>query len=349
MIITDMHGHERAPQDNLLTAPSFFEKFMIRNNQDFLNALIDEANELNAAIHRLNSIFPGVANIPSWKNAIYTAQSEYSHEVPDLADYKLYVATRWIDLAERNCLDVRMDHTRGLIVKEKPAGDSEQRKYSSDVIRIKLRKMLFNLLNDRQANRSLQMMEFMTRFETAANESLKSYLSEFIEVVEELKNKSYINEVNSGSRMPLFFRGIAFDDWQVEMTTKVLQPSLSHAATSTNQTFVFNAAVAAVQTGAQSVAYVQQSTDQNQFAELKKALESALSDISKSNISDETREDAKELILNTIAEIEKEKPNKFSLNSLVQGVAGMIQTLGSTEGAYNAIKVAAAVVGIPIP
>ncbi|AMR80497.1 hypothetical protein A2G96_21870 [Cupriavidus nantongensis] len=241
-----------------------------------------------------------------------------------------------------------MDLARGLIVEEKPGGDSAQRTRSSDVIRTQLRKLLFNMLNARPASRSLQIYEVMTAFQTAAGESLKTYWQEFSDVVDDLSEKSYIqHNKRGGSGVSLFFRGLAFDAWQDEMMTKRSRPA--PAPVPASNTYIFHSPVGAVQTGDNSVAHIQQSADQSQLAGLKSALEAVLAELTKANLPEDEREEAKELVRTTIAETEKQKPNKLSLKSLLGGIATTMQTLGSTSDAYTAVKAAATVAGITLP
>ena len=323
---------------------------MVSSDLDRLMGFTDGQAEFDKAIWYLDSKFPGVANVLAWKDAVFTAQPQYRAEEPGLADHQLYVARRWIELANKGCLDVRMDHVRGLIVDEKPGGDSAQRAHSSDEIRPRLRKLLFNKLNELPATRSLQIYEVMTAFQTAAGESLKNYSQEFSDVVDELSEKSYIRlHQQGGSGMQLFFKGLAFDAWQEEMMTKRSLSTPAPSPVPVSPTYIFNASVGAVQTGGNSVAYVQQSADHSQLAGLKSALEAVLIELAKANLPADEREDAEELVQTIIAEVQKEKPNKLSLKSLLGGVATTIQTLGSTSEAYTALKAAATVAGITLP
>lgn len=316
------------------------------NDLSGFKALARGQADLDAAIRQLDSKFHGVANFLAWKDAVFTAQTTYRHEAPGLADHQLYVARRWIDLANRGCLEARMDLARGLIVEEKPGGDFAQPTHSSDVIRTHLRKLLFSKLNAHPETRSLQIYEVMAAFQTAAGESLKTYWKESSDVVDELSEKSYIRyDQRPGFGMPLFFRGLAFDAWKDEMMTNQSKSSPGSAS----DTYIFHAPVGAVQTGDHSVAHVQQSADHSQLAGLKSALEAVLAELAKANLPADEREEARELVQTTIAEIEKEIPNKLSLKSLLGGVATTIQTLGSTSDAYKVLQAAATVAGITLP
>ncbi|MDR3066351.1 MAG: hypothetical protein LBV05_12730 [Comamonas sp.] len=316
----------------------------MNNNIDWLNGLSGGQANSDEAIRQLASKFSGVANFLAWREAVYTAQLKYRSDAPQLADHQSYVAHRWLQLAEAGCLDVRLDPAKGLIVEETLGDDSALLAPSSDVIRSRLRKLLFKMLNELPNGRVLQSHEFAYAFNTANKRPLNEYNQEFREVLKELSEKSYIQHRTRGmARMELYCKGIDFDAWQQEMTTKRSEPSAG------GHTFNFQGPVGSVQTGDHSVAQVQQSVDQSQFVGLKSALEAILVELSKANLPADDREEAKELVRDTIAEVEKKKPNKLSLKSLLGGVAATIQTLGSSSDAYAALKAAAIVAGITLP
>jgi hypothetical protein len=243
---------------------------------------------------------------------------------------RMYVATRWLQLANEGCLDVRMDPARGLMVREVLGGNSLHPAPASNVIRDQFRELLFKKLNELPDGRLLQIFEVIHAFQIATGESLKSYESEFVEVVDELCDNSYIRHQRKGGvGMSLFCKGIEFDSWKADMTTKVPEP--------TGHTFNFNAAVGSVQSGSHSVAHVQQSFDPRQLAGLKSALEAVLAEFARVDLPADTREEAQGLIESAIVEIDKPKPNKLSLRSLLGGVATTVQTLGSASDAYKAL------------
>ena len=313
----------------------------MNNNFDWLNGLSGGQANLDEAIRQLASKFPGVANVSAWKQAVFMAQPKYRSDAPQLADHQSYVAHRWLQLAEAGCLDVRLDPAQGLIVEETLDDDSALPAPSSDLIRSRIRKLLFKMLNELRNGRVLQIYEFAHAFNAASQRPLNEYEHEFREILKELSEKSYIQHRTRGmAHMELFCKGIDFDTWQQEMTT-----SRSESSTG-GHIFNFQAPVGSVQTGDHSVAQVQQSVDQSQFAGLKSALEAILVELSKANLPADDREEAEELVRTTIAEVEKKKPNKLSLKSLLGGVAATIQTLGSSSEAYAALKAAAIVTGI---
>jgi len=304
--------------------------------------LADYGNNLDAAISQLMAKFPGVANYLSWKEAIFSAQIKYRSAAPELADHQLYVATCWLRLANEDCLEVKMDLSRGLIVREVLRDNSPQPALAKNVIRIHLRKLFFKKLSELPDGRLLQIFEVMRAFQHDTGESLENYKTEFEAVVDELCNHSYMRHQQKGGQgMSLFCKGIEFDKWSADMTAKVAEPA--------GHTFNFNAAVGSVQTGSHSVSHVQQSFDQSQLAGLKDALEAVLAEFAKANLPADAREEAQGLIESVIVEIDKPKPNKLSLRSLLAGIATTVQTLGSASDAYKAFAAAIALIGIPLP
>ncbi len=304
--------------------------------------LADYGMELDKTIAQLMAHFPQVANLLAWREAIFSAQSRYQSDAPELADHQLYIATRWLEDAQDGCLEAKMDPVKGLIVREilKP-----QTAISEDVIRKQIKKILFNKLSALPDSRLLQIYEVMHAFELATGVSLKSYGSEFEEAVNELLEKSYIQHHQLPRRgMSRFCKGIDFDIWKAEMTRQPFD-----AAPMGHTYNTFNASVGVAQTGAYSVAHVQQSFDSGQLPALKKALEAILAEVTKADLPAETLEDAQGLIESAIAEVDKPKPNKLSLHSLLNGVATTVQTLGSSSGAYQLLKTALTPFGIVLP
>lgn len=310
---------------------------------DEMKSLVDYGSNLAASIARLTKLFPGVASVIAWKEAIYSAQSKYQSEQSGQADLQLYVAVRWIGLAESNCLDVSNDPVKGLSIREVVGRDSEQpQPEDRAVMRKRMTKLLFKMLNVLDDGRLLQIYEFAAAFQSATGESLSSYQPDLDAVVDELSVKRYVVHQRRGVHgMSLFCRGIDFDSWAEEMTRGT--------PVATGNTFYFTGAVGAVQTGSHSVARVQQTIGSDHLANLKGALQAALVELAEANISKETRDEAQELIENTISEVDKPKPNRLTLGSLLGGVATAVQTLGSTSAAYQALKAALAPFGISMP
>ncbi|WP_060816721.1 hypothetical protein [Caballeronia sordidicola] len=295
---------------------------------------------VDAAIAQLMTLFPGVANLFTWKDAIYRAQTMYQAEQPGQADLQLYVAHRWVQLAESNCLEVSSDPISGLSVRE--SLNSEQPSPAGAIMRKKIAKLLFKKLSVLADGRLLQIYEFMAAFKSATNESLASYQSDFEAVIDDLCAKQYVVHRRAGRHgMDLFSKGIDFDSWAEEITGGV--------RVATGNIFNFHGAVGAVQTGPDAVAHVQQVVGADQLANLKSALQAVQADLGKANISTDERDEAQELIENTIAEVDKPKPSRLTLNSLLSGVAAATQMLSATSDAYKTVKDALVPFGISLP
>ncbi|MDQ7292211.1 hypothetical protein [Stenotrophomonas sp. Sm0041] len=329
------------------------------NNLDWLNGLAEGQADFDAAIRQLDSKFSGVSNFLAWRETVLMAQSKYPSDMPGVSAPPLYVAHRWLQLAEAGCLDVRVDPARGLIVEEKLGDDSARLGPSSEVIRNQISKLIFKKLNELPDGRMLQIYELAHAFQTATKKRLADYQQELEEVIEDLSEKSYIQHRTRGlGGMILFCKGIDFDVWQDEIMSTRSRPAAAPSpspspipapAAPASHTYIFHAPVASVQTGANAVAHVQQTADQSQFAELKSALEAVLAELAKSNLPADEREDVRELVRTTITEVEKEKPNKLTVRTMLGGIATTVQTLGSSSDAYKVFKAAAAVVGVTLP
>jgi hypothetical protein len=67
------------------------------------------------------------------------------------------------------------------------------------------------------------------------------------------------------------------------------------------------------------------------------------------DIAPDIKRELQGLIPETAAELNKERPALIKVKSLLQGIATTIQTLGSTQPAYQALKVALVPLGISLP
>jgi hypothetical protein len=101
-----------------------------------------------------------------------------------------------------------------------------------------------------------------------------------------------------------------------------------------------------VQSGDYSVANVQQTAGLNDYGALIAALKAAQTEFADARISPDIREEACEHIQIVIGEIQKEKPNRLTLKSLLSGVATTVQALGSSSEAYKAVLAALSVLGV---
>ena len=235
------------------------------DNLDALGELVNYGAKVDVAIAQLMALFPGVANVLAWKDAVSRAQHKYQAEQPALADHQLYVAQRWIQLAKANCLEATSDRITGLSVRE--VLGAAQTPVCGETMRKKITKLIFKKMNELADDKSLQIFELTTAFQRATGESLSAYQDDLQAVVDDLCIKHYIvhRQAGGGRGMSLFAKGIDFDTWVEEMTRIVPMKS--------GDIFNFHGAVGAVQTGPGSVANVQQVIGADQFANLKNALQ----------------------------------------------------------------------------
>lgn len=302
---------------------------MDQNLLDALRGLTGYSDSLDSVTKSLATMYPDMPLL-AWREALFVAQSDYRSSGESASDLKLQVALRWLELAKENCLAVKFDPVKGWIVKEKLP---EQKILPKDI-----EKLLLRLLKALPEGRSLQYFELQVAFERATRQSLSDYFDEFGDLVNGLTEKRYIVWDDMGGRKPpRFSKGLDFDEWS-EMMSKPL-------STSAGPTINFHAPVGAVQTGHNSTANIQQTTGSNDYQQLKIALQAALSEFSKADISHQDREDVRDYLQSILNEIQKEKPNRLSLKSLLSDVATTVQTLGSSSEAYKAVVVALGLLG----
>ncbi|MBB4481518.1 hypothetical protein [Rhizobium etli] len=110
---------------------------------------------------------------------------------------------------------------------------------------------------------------------------------------------------------------------------------------------VFNAQVGVIQTGAGSFGIANQHIDQG----ASKALTEALAKIHALATADDDpqRNDVLDLVADTRAELEKEKPNQFKVKSLVSGLGDALSLMPKMKEAYDALKWAGTLVGVNLP
>ncbi|WP_145155087.1 hypothetical protein [Pseudomonas oryzihabitans] len=302
---------------------------MDQNLLDALRELTDYSDSLDSVTKTLATMYPDMPFI-AWREALFLAQNDYRCSGESATDLKLQVALRWLELAKENRLDVKFDPVKGWVVMEKLP---KQKVLSKDI-----EKLLFRLLKTLPEGRLLQYYEIQVAFERATKQSLRDYFDEFNELVNRLDEKRYIVWDDMGGRkLPCFSKGLDFDEWS-EMMSKPL-------STSAGPIMNFHAPVGAIQTGANSTAHVQQTTGSNEYQQLKLALQAALEEFSKADISYQDREDVRDYLQSILNEIQKEKPNRLSLKSLLSDVATTVQTLGSSSEAYKAVIAALGLLG----
>lgn len=304
---------------------------MYQDMQNALDAINRGSDRLQGAIVELMSLFPGVANGLAWQDKIFTEQRKYLTGPKDSHDYQLEIAVNWVNLAREGRLQATMD-ARGLsvIVLDREAlahGDLET--------------VLFKKLNELGELKGLMYPDLYAAVQHRLGLSLSQHWGVFVAVLEDLSGKRYLrHEELPGGKLRIT-QGINFDEWR-HMRAKPQPPSV------TNNSFTFNDQVGAVQTGAGSVANVQQAGGANPYADLKAALQSLLQELSTSGLPLPERQEAEELIGKTMQEIESDKPSKSVVKALCSGLATTVQTLGSASAAYQAVVAAFAVFGISL-
>jgi len=107
----------------------------------------------------------------------------------------------------------------------------------------------------------------------------------------------------------------------------------------------FYSPVGAVVTGEHAQVTVQQILEQR--AAILQALEQVRSAASES--SEPQAGQIVEVVAEVVDEVKKEQPNPIKVRGALVGLAGTIQTLASLRPAYDFLKSAAALVGVPLP
>jgi len=302
---------------------------MDKNSMDALKGLLTYGESLDSLTRSLAEMYPNVPFL-AWQEALFVAQNDYRSPEEKAADLRLKIAVHWLELAKAKCLDVRFDPSKGWVVKEKMPVQVIMQK--------DIEKLLLMLLRGLPEGRLLQYHEIQAAFLKATRQSLSDYLEEFGDLVSNLTEKRYIVWDDTGGRkLPRFGRGLDFDEW-TEMMSK--PPSAS-----AGPIFNFHAPVGAVQTGDNSTANVQQVTELNGSQQLQSALQAAQEEFAKANIPQQEREDVRDYLQSIINELQKEKPNRFSLKSLLSNVATTVQTLGASSEAYKAVIAALGLLG----
>ena len=82
---------------------------------------------------------------------------------------------------------------------------------------------------------------------------------------------------------------------------------------------------------------------------LKNALLDVQKEINASGTLDSTREEVTQVLDDSIAELDKPKPNGLKLTSLLTTVGNAVQTLAAAPQAYHVLKTALVPFGIMLP
>ena len=115
--------------------------------------------------------------------------------------------------------------------------------------------------------------------------------------------------------------------------------------------YQFYAPVAAVVSGANASASVVQNMGAQEKSDLGAALDTLRAAIAvAAEVRDQSqKEDLLELVSEARQELDKPKPNGLRLTSVLSGIGQAVQTIGSVDAAYQAVKVVAAVLGLQLP
>ncbi|MEJ8836314.1 hypothetical protein [Ramlibacter sp. AN1133] len=125
-------------------------------------------------------------------------------------------------------------------------------------------------------------------------------------------------------------------------------PKPMPAPTTQNTMNVHGTVMTAVQAGANSVTHIQQTlqigADATRLIEALGTLRAHLAE------AEDVPADAKQAIVEQVdqahGELAREAPNKFKVTATLSGVGTLIQTMGSLQGAWDVVKVAASAFGI---
>lgn len=111
---------------------------------------------------------------------------------------------------------------------------------------------------------------------------------------------------------------------------------------------VFNGPVGAVQTGANATAHVQQNWELANSEALVDALQKLrLSVTDEAQLDSNMKDDLVQRIDQTQLELKAEKPSKARLLAYLAGIGAVVQTVGSAQPAFEAVRAAAQALGLP--
>jgi hypothetical protein len=138
---------------------------------------------------------------------------------------------------------------------------------------------------------------------------------------------------------------------QVDAEVDLAVASLERrAAREGGSVYQFYAPVGAVVSGSGASASVVQNIGGQEKAELIGALDRILEAITRAEeLRDQPKEDLIDLVREARGELDRPKPNGLRLASVLVGVGQAVQTIGSVDSAYQALKAAAALAGLQLP
>lgn len=210
-----------------------------------------------------------------------------------------------------------------------------------------IKKILFKKMQELPDERGLQIFEFVSAFNRASGETLDSYRTDLDDSINDLDQLKYIRYVHPGGRMGMFFKGLNFDKWSNEMTSKNNNDSAN--GNSPGHNFNFYATVGSVQTGSNATANVVQTFAGIEKDKLIDALRELQNELVSAQMAESDRTDITELATETIGELERATPNKLKLTSALSAIGTAVQTCAAAPQAYQLLKSAAAPFGIHLP
>jgi hypothetical protein len=116
------------------------------------------------------------------------------------------------------------------------------------------------------------------------------------------------------------------------------------------QVNIINSTVGAVQTGHQSTANVQQQINAEGRDALLKTLDVIAEQLGKSNeLPARNKAEVVELVSDTKNELNKPEPNVTKVSAYLAAIGGTLGAIANLKPAYDALKAAAALIGVSLP
>ena len=139
-------------------------------------------------------------------------------------------------------------------------------------------------------------------------------------------------------------------DGEVDLAVASLEQR-QRASSQGGPVYQFYAPVAAVVSGANASASVVQNIGTQEKSDLGAALDALRAAIAiAAEVRDQSqKEDLIELVSEARQELDKPRPNALRLTSVLMGIGQAVQTIGSVDAAYQAVKVLAGAIGVPLP
>jgi len=135
-------------------------------------------------------------------------------------------------------------------------------------------------------------------------------------------------------------------DAEVDLAVASAEGKAQREGVSTVQQFY--GPVGAVLSGPHASASVVQNIGSREKAELVTALDRLVEAIIRSD-EVQRQDEVIEVVREARDELGRQKPNSLRLTSMLEGVGHAVQTIGSVQDAYQAVKIAAALIGVNLP